>query len=122
MMKDSCWGDYNVTVNVIDTANGKTIGTVIVPTSSFWAREKFECAPGQTLQFQATFNPVFWEKDVGKTYSGMSSWALPNAVTGRDIAWNINMCFPKQFGAVPFPPEGTNKCDCSTKGIPPITP
>ncbi len=122
MIKDNCWLKYNLTVNIIDAANGKVIGTVIVPTDTPWARQKFTCQAQQKLMFQAQFNPVFWKNDEGKTYNATNYWTLPNEVKKDETAWNLNVCYPKQFAEVPFPPEGTDNCQCDTSNIPPVPP
>jgi hypothetical protein len=122
MVKDSCWIKYNVTVDVIDASTGKTIETVIVPTNTPWVRQKFTCQPQQKLKYQAQFNPVFWADDKGVIYNAINYLTLPAAVQPQETAWNLNLCFPKQFSEVPFPPEGTGKCICDTSNIPPVPP
>ncbi|WP_133128231.1 hypothetical protein [Legionella nagasakiensis] len=123
VVKDNCWADYNVTVNVLDASNNNNLlVTVIVPQGSSWDRQKFTCQPGQKLKFQAQFTPVFWEKDEGKTYDGQHYWILPDQVKKDETAWNLTICYPEQFSEVPFPPTATAQCKCDTKNIPPVPP
>ncbi len=122
MVKDSCWTKYNVTVNVFDASNDKQVVTVLIPSESSWARQAFSCEPQQKLKFQAQFTPVFWEHDAGKTYDAEHYWTMPEEIKKGETAWNITICYPREFSGVPFPPEGTNDCKCDTASIPPVKP
>lgn len=122
MVKDSCWTNYNLSVKVTDASTGKQITTVTVPQGKSWAREEFDCRPAETLSLVATFAPVFWADDEGKTYAAQHNWKLPETVTKGDTAWNITMCYPKEFSEVPLPPEASGNCQCITDNIPPVKP
>lgn len=122
LVKDTCWTQYNVTVEVYDAANNQQKSTIIIPAKSTWARQKFECQPGEKLRFQAKFTPIFWQQDEGKVYPGVSFWSLPDAVQSGDTAWNITLCFPREFAEVPMPPTATANCQCDTSKVPPIQP
>ncbi|AHE67450.1 hypothetical protein [Legionella oakridgensis] len=123
VIKDNCWTDYNVTVNVLDASNeNNNLVTVIVPEGSSWARQKFTCQPSQKLKFQAQFTPVFWESDEGKSYDGQHYWTLPQQITKDETAWSLTICYPEQFSEVPLPPTAGGQCKCSTAGIPPVPP
>jgi len=122
IMKDSCWTSYNVTVTAYDAMTNKEIVNVVIPTGTSWEREQFACDPKQKLRFQAQFTPVFWESDTGKIYNGQNFWTLPDQVAAGDTAWNIRLCYPKDFAEVPFPPEGTSNCKCDDSAIPAIKP
>lgn len=123
IVKDTCWTDYNVTVDVLDADNAnQKLVTVIVPTGSAWNRQKFSCKPSQKLKFQARFTPVFWKKDAGKVYNGTNYWILPDKPSPDETAWNLTICYPKQFSEVPFPPTGGGNCKCETKKVPPVPP
>lgn len=118
--KDNCWATYDVTVNVIDSSNNNVMGTVIIPQGQSWARQPFTCQPGQTLAFNATFSPTFWNGQEGKVFAGQRYWTLPKAAAATEVAWNIELCYSSQFASVPMPPEATNICHCNLKDIPPI--
>ena len=122
LVKDTCWANYNVTVDVMSSENGKKRATVLIPEGTAWSREKFECKPGDTLQFQATFFPVFWEKDRDRKYAGKSNWPLPQKPKKDETAWNLVVCFAKDFSEIPFPPDAEGNCRCETKDIPPVKP
>lgn len=122
MVKDSCWTDYTVSVNVIHDADKKVITNVQIPQGESWARQEFVCQPGEILSLQATFSPVFWAQDVGKVYSAQHNWQLPSEVKDGDTAWNLTVCYPESFSEVPFPPNAAGNCQCNTKIIPPVKP
>ena len=122
MVKDSCWTDYNLTVVVTDPATEKALATVNVVQGTSWARAKFDCQPKESLSMQASFTPVFWETDTGKTYAARRNWSLPETIKKGDTAWNITVCYPKEFAEVPFPPNVGGNCNCDTDTIPPIKP
>jgi hypothetical protein len=119
LVKDQCWKDYKISVDVLDTSKNSKILTAVVPEGSQWTRTAFECSAKQSLDFIASFSPAFWENEVGKTYHAKRSWMLPLAATD-EVAWNITICYPGDFSAVPMPPEANNHCGCDTSNIPPV--
>ncbi|MFY7697314.1 MAG: hypothetical protein ACOVQX_00555 [Legionella sp.] len=121
-IKDSCWDNYNVTINVYDAVSNASILSVLIPQGSFWQRKRFECSAKQRFRYEANFNPVFWESDAGKSYFGVRFEQLPDEISDREAAWNLSLCYPADFAEVPFPPEGTSKCKCDKSQIPPIAP
>ncbi|MEK2481564.1 hypothetical protein AAAB32_09930, partial [Lactobacillus acidophilus] len=74
MVKASCWKAYDLTVEITDARSGKIKGTINVPEDKLWARQEFECGPGDTLAFAAKFSPVFWTGDEKKTFPGQRYW------------------------------------------------
>ena len=122
MVKDSCWTDYNVTIVAADATTGKQITSVLIPQGQSWTRVQFNCQPKDSIEFVATFTPVFWENDKGKSYAGQRQWTLPEAIKAGDTAWNIPMCYPTQFSQVPLPPGADNNCKCNMEEIPLIKP
>lgn len=120
MVKDSCWINYNVSVTVTDANNLKKVMTVKVPQGQAWARQKFSCTTRESLLFNAAFTPVFWKADLGKTYPARHNWGLPETMEKGKTAWNITVCFKRDFSEVPFPPDATGDCVCDTKNIPEI--
>lgn len=120
VVKGHCWETYNVTVKAIDTSTGKTRATVIIPEGSYWSRQSFKCKPGESIQFSATFNPIIWESDRGKTYYSQNMWNLPEKVKGDENVWGRTVCFPREFGGVSMPPQQTGACNCKLDGIPPL--
>lgn len=122
LAKDSCWTEYNVTVGVIDSRTGATLTTVTVPKGKQWVRKEFACQPGQKLMYTAQFSPVFWQADIGKSYSAQNYWFLPDAVNPGDTAWTLSVCYPSDFSLVPMPPTANGTCACDFSGIPQIKP
>jgi hypothetical protein len=122
LAKDSCWINYNVSVEVIDSRTGGVLATVTVPKGQAWTRQTFDCKPAQKLTYIARFSPVFWESDIGKTYSAINYWSLPDAVQQGDSAWNVSVCYPSDFSLVPTPPSATAECTCDFTRIPEIKP
>ncbi len=120
VMKDSCWANYSTTVAVKDAQTHQTYARIIIGEGSTWGRQSFNCDPGQELMFEASFFPVFWKSDEGKTYQGMHFWKLPESTTDKEVAWNISLCFSSQFAEVPFPPDAKGNCHCDASGIPAI--
>lgn len=122
VIKDSCWTQYNVDVKITNSGTGKAITTSSIVAGKSWDRQKFSCDPEETLSLSATFNPVFWESDTGKVYAARHNWSLPQTINKDETAWNINVCYPKDFAEVPLPPQAGSDCKCDTDSIPPIKP
>lgn len=120
LAKDSCWTDYNVSVDVLDSANNQVLTTVVVPKGKQWTRQTFACKPSQKLMYIAHFTPTFWEGDAGKTYSALHFWALPDAIHQGDDAWTVSVCYPADFSLVPTPPTASSNCQCDFASIPQI--
>ncbi|MFJ1268278.1 hypothetical protein ACD661_06895 [Legionella lytica] len=123
LAKDNCWLKYDVTVEVLDAISAKELTTITVPAGQAWGRVTFPCETnGQKLMYRARYSPYFWESEKGKVYSAKNYWSLPNEVKPGDSAWNVSVCYPSDFAAVPLPPEATNNCQCDFSNIPVIPP
>ena len=122
LIKDNCWTNYNVVVNVSDPSTEKELLAITVPKGKSWVRQGFTCQPKQALSLVASFTPVFWKDDAGKTYRDHRNWALPEEISRGDTAWNINVCYPADFSSVPLPPDAGSDCKCKLDDIPPIKP
>lgn len=122
LVKDNCWTNYNVTVNVIDAMTNNVLITVTVPTGKSWVRQAFNCQPSQKLKFSSQFSPTFWQGDQGRTFVGLNYISLPDAVNKGDSAWNVPGCFSADFAQVPLPPTGSGQCACDLTKVPPIPP
>ena len=85
-----------------------------------WARQAFTCQPGDTFSFVASFSPVFWQSDAGKTYAALSDRKLPASITSGDAAWSVTLCYPRDFSAVPLPPDASGSCVCDTSKVAPV--
>jgi len=119
-MKDNCWTNYDVTVDVTDAVTGDALVHLTVPSGTSWGRETFACHPSQSLDFKATFTPVIWKNDAGKVYHGKSSWTLPPKVDEGKTAWNLTVCFPSEFSGVPMPPTASGECKCLPEQLPAV--
>lgn len=123
LVKDNCWLNYNVTVNVMDALSAKVLTKVTVPAGKAWTRVTFPCETnGQKLMYSAQFTPSIWESEKGKTYSAKNYWSLPNGVNEGDSAWNVSVCFSSDFSEVPMTPEAKSTCTCDFSSIPEIKP
>lgn len=120
--KDTCWTNYDVQVVAIDAKTNDKIVTVDIPKGKSWGRASFTCSPAQRFFYQAIYKPVFWQSEVGKVYMSMRYWSLPGAIGPGDTAWNIPICFPANFAAVPFPPDAQGNCKCDWTNVPAIPP
>ncbi len=120
LAKDNCWTDYTVTVDVINSKTGSPLTTVTVPKGEQWSRQMFECEPDLKLMYTARFSPVFWQSDIGKTYSAQNFWSLPSKINPGDSAWNVSVCYPADFSQVPMPPQAIASCKCDFTSIPAI--
>lgn len=118
LIKDSCWTNYDVSVDVIDASNLNKLFTVSVPKGKNWERVKFSCTAAQSLIYKAHYSPVFWENEKGKTYHSLRNWTLPGKINPGDLAWTIPVCYPKEFAQVPLPPDAKGSCKCDLKSIP----
>jgi len=119
VVKDKCWEDYSVSVDVLDTNEHKKILTAEIAKGAEWTRSSFECSSKQIFDFIAKFSPSFWDRDEDSSYHAKRYLILPDAVKG-EVAWNITICYPGDFSGVPMPPEANNHCGCDTSNIPPI--
>ena len=121
-MKDSCWDDYDVTIKVMNSATKKELASDIVLKKGAlkWQRVSFDCEPQESLYYSATFTPEIWEGGAGKVYYSQRYWNLPKAIKKGELAWNINLCFPKEFSQVPLPPNVSGQCKCDFNSVPEI--
>lgn len=122
LVKDSCWTNYSVKINVINTADSKVIASVEAEKGKHWARQPFNCDPGMRLTYNASFHPTFWQSGEGKIYQAIRYWILPNKIGANESAWDIPVCFSSAFAEVPFPPDATSTCKCDLFDVPPVTP
>lgn len=118
LAKDSCWTDFNVSVDVVVSTTSTKLLTIEVPAGKSWGREIFSCTPAQGLIYTARFSPVFWKEDEGKVFKALRSWSLPGEINPGELAWTIPVCFPGDFSQVPFPPKAKGNCKCDFSSIP----
>ena len=121
-VKDSCWTNYDVTVIATNTSNSKLVMTVPILQGKSWNRQQYDCQPKDGLSFSSTFTPVIWENEAGKTYPSRRNWNFPEAIAKGDTAWNMTICYPRDFAGVPLPPDASGNCKCDTDVIPPVKP
>ncbi len=122
MVKNTCWTDYNVNVDVIDLATNKVVAAMSMPVGKSWDRREFSCEPQQTVMLQATYSPSIWEKESGKIYYGKHEWSFPEKINKGEGAWNMTLCFSNDLQEVPLPPKASGQCVCDLKNIPKIEP
>ena len=122
LVKDSCWTNYDLQVEVVDAKSNQKVLQITIPKGKSWARQEFACEPAQSYAYTASYQPVFWQTEVGKTYKSLRYWTMPYEITNQTSAWNISVCFPRDFAGVPFPPEAKGNCECDFKSLPEIKP
>jgi hypothetical protein len=120
--KDSCWTQYDVTIDVIDVDTAKVLTTAEMPVNTAWTRESFNCEASQKLKYQAQFKPTIWKGSEDKKYFSSNLLVLPEAMKPKEKAWAISVCFPKDFAEVPMPPTATSNCACDFSSIPALKP
>lgn len=118
LAKDSCWKDYNVSVEVTDSNTLKKLFTVDIPAGTMWVRKEFTCTASQGFLYVAKFTPSFWESEKDKPYPALRNWTLPSQINPGDLAWTLSVCFPGDFSQVPLPPKARGNCQCDFKSIP----
>ena len=120
IIKDNCWTNYDVTVQVDDVMVERPITSIVIPSGKSWTRYEFSCEEKQTVQFLAMFSPVIWDKDEDKQYKSKRFWAFPEAIRQGDTAWNMTVCYPNDFAEVPMPPDVSGACECDKTIVPPV--
>lgn len=120
VVKDNCWTDYDVSINVIDSENGAKVRTVTIPKKKQWIRVLMDCHTSEKFMYIAQFSPVFWQSDKGKTYMAKHYWSLPDKIHPQDTAWTLSVCFANDFSLVPSPPQAVSSCVCDFSKLPPI--
>lgn len=122
LVKDNCWLDYNVSVNVIDVMGDKPLMTLTIPKGKTWVRQAFVCQPKQSVRLEATFSPLIWEADADKVYKGQRFWTFPEEIDPKQSAWNLKLCYSKNFTGTPLTPQNTGNCVCDASVVPKIEP
>jgi hypothetical protein len=120
IIKDNCWTNYDVTVQVDDVMVDKPITSIVIPSGEAWTRYEFSCQEKQTLQFTAAFSPVIWDKDEDRKYKSKRFWSYPEIIRQGDTAWNMTVCYPQDFAEIPMPPDVSGACTCDKKIAPPV--
>ncbi len=118
LVKDNCWTNYDVSVDVIDASNTNKVFSLTVPKGKSWGRVEFSCTAAQSLLYYSRYSPVFWQSEKGKTYPALRNWTLPGKINPGDLAWTIPVCFPADFSQVPLPPDAKGNCKCDFSSIP----
>ncbi len=119
LVKDSCWTNYDVKVTVKDASTNQDMLTIVVPKGKSWNRVPFSCQPAQSFSYEAVFQPTFWQGEARDSYKSLKFVSLPKAIN-EDVAWDVPVCYPQDFSAVPFPPTAGGNCACDFKSVPSI--
>ncbi len=119
--KDNCWKDFDVTITVSDARTLKKIKTILIPKGALWERQLISCETGQNLVYNASYSPKIWDTEkAGQLYSAKRVWTLPASIKAGVSAWEVSICFAKQFSEVPTSLNQVNSCTCDFSTIPPI--
>lgn len=122
LVKDNCWAEYDVNVDITDVMTNKVIATLNMPKGKSWARQQLVCQPKQTVSLAAKFSPAIWDKDEGKIYNGKRFWSFPETINKGDTAWNMTICYADAFSGLPSPANVKPNCTCDVSMIPVIKP
>lgn len=122
LVKDACWAEYTVTMKVLDASANKTVATIVLPKGKNWGRVEFSCVPQEKFLYLAQFTPAFWQGTENTVYKAQEYISVPATITAKESAWNLPVCFPKDFSGVPMPPTATAPCTCDFSNIPPVPP
>ena len=123
IVKDSCWINYNVTVDVIDAGNESVLLTIDIPKGTPWGRKSFDAHVKQRLMLRARFSPAIWGGEDDRQYFATRYWALPETIdTEATSAWHIGACFPQNFSSVPLPADAGSNCHCDKSQLPDVKP
>ena len=117
-VKDNCWLNYDVKMQVIDSTYSKEVLTVVAPKGKPWVRKEFNCTPVQTFMYMATFSPEIWAGQAGRIYRAKRYWTLPDTLKADERAWEIKVCYSTDFSETPLPPSAIGKCQCDFSAIP----
>ena len=118
LLKEDCWKNYAVTVQVMDSIKNNNLLTITVPQGKMWTRLPFNCTAGQNLMYSAKFSPIFWQSEKNTQYMAKKFWVLPKVQPEKAAAWEIPVCFAQAFSGVPFPPDAVSTCKCDFTIIP----
>jgi hypothetical protein len=122
LVKDTCWADYEVNISVYDVMDSKPMFSVAIPKGKTWMRHEMDCKFNQSINYSATFSPAIWKGRENEVFHATRTWTLPKKVKPGDSAWEIRLCFPRDFAKVPLPPTATANCVCDYKSVPVIPP
>lgn len=119
VIKGPCWQAYDVTVDMRKVADDESILTLNLSKDQLWERASFECSPKETVYFKSHFSPVIWENEAHRTYQSTRYWSFPVSTEGA-VAWNMTICFSKDFSEVPLPLNAAS-CACDRSIVPPVS-
>ncbi len=120
VVKDSCWLNYDVTIMVSNMVTQAVVTNVLIPKGQTWARQEFTCQPNQKFLYAASFQPIIWQNDAGKSYRGLRSWGLPVEFDSTSVAWELKLCYASDFSETPLPPQSEGHCQCDFTKVTPI--
>jgi len=120
-VKDSCWSEFDVTIKIINYATDKpVVDDLVISKGKSWVRKSFDCEPKEALIYKAKYSPAIWKGQDQKVYTSKRIWYLPKEVKKDEVAWNIPICYGRDFSQVPLPPTVSGKCQCDYSSIPDI--
>ena len=122
LVKDNCWTNYDLTVDITNAMTGKVLMSLVVPQGQSWVRQTFTCQPKDRLSLKARFTPAIWTTDADKSYPAKQDLVFPDVIKTGDTAWNVNVCYSDAFKDIPLPPESNGQCQCNMDKIPAIQP
>lgn len=119
-LKDSCWLNYDVTIQLISGENGATVTYLTIPKGKSWARTKISCSNGDGFSLSATFNPPIWEKDKGRVFKGNTILRVPDKLPQGYVSWDVRSTYPNNFARIPMPASTTGACRVDWSQVPEV--
>lgn len=116
VVKNTCWEDYEITVDVVEAEVDKPITQVVVPKNLQSKGEQFSCPKVDKITLHGKFDPPIWQDQKGVSYKAKQVWDVPRTFPEDTERWTITVCFPNDFIAVPIPPKIQLPCLCKYQG------
>jgi len=119
LVKNTCWGDYEVHIELRNIMSG-LLADAVIPKNQYWTRVTFDCQSKQTVKAFAAFTPAIFAKDEGAFFNAKRFWLLPPEDPKAGSAWTFTIRFPDDFSNIPQPlTGGGNNCTYDSQ-IPPV--
>jgi len=109
--KNPLWKNESVTVKILDNQTKKQIGIVQLPAATSnkpsvnMATANIDCYKYSTIQLEASYLPVVWSTEQGKTYLSKNTYNFYNELQKAEAlnttALEVTLTFPKDFIGVP---------------------
>lgn len=111
IIKNSCWLDREVVVQLIDSAHASVYETFKLPINKDSLVQSFNCSHLERFNFAARFSPPLWKNQEVRSYPSKNVWHAPQNLPENVEKWVISLCFSDDFAGVSLP-MGAKNCEC----------